>query len=93
MKTTNEDTLLFPIQTINNLSKLNTNRALFVPLNYSSVFLDVYSKYYNHPDIGIEILNLIKLWCENQTTAKIVLKLFIPFAIFVFEDFYKTLSF
>jgi hypothetical protein len=93
MKTTNEDTLLFPIQTINNLSKLNTNKALFVPLNYSSVFLDVYSKYYNHPDIGIEILNLIKLWCENQTTAKIVLKLFIPFAIFVFEDFYKTLSF
>ena len=68
MKTTNEDTLLFPIQTINNLSKLNTNRALFVPLNYSSVFLDVYSKYYNHPDIGIEILNLIGLfhYLEHQ---------------------------
>jgi hypothetical protein len=54
--------------------------------------LDIYSKYYNHPEIGIEILNLIKLWCEDATTAKILLKLFIPFAMFVFEEFYKTLS-
>ena len=92
MKRTNEDTLIFPIQTINNLSKLNARRALFVPLNYSSVFLDIYSKYYNHPEIGIEILNLIKLWCEDQSTAKILLNLFIPFAIFVFEEFYKSLS-
>jgi len=92
MKNTNEDTLLFPIQTINNLSKLNTKRALYVPLNHSSVFLDIYSKYYNHPEVGIEILNLIKLWCGDPVTAKILLKLFIPFAMFVFEEFYKTLS-
>jgi hypothetical protein len=92
MRRTNEDTLLFPIQTINNLSRLNKKRALFVPLNYSHVFLEIYSKYYNHPEIGIEILNLIKLWCDDSVTAKILLKLFIPFAIFVFEEFYKTLS-
>ena len=92
IKQTNEDTLLFPIQTINNLSKLNPKRALYVPLNHSHVFLDIYSKYYNHPEIGIEILNLIKLWCEDSTTAKILLKLFIPFAMFVFDEFYKTLS-
>ncbi len=92
MRRTNEDTLLFPIQTINNLSKLNTKRALYVPLNHSAIFLDIYSKYYNHSEIGTEILNLIKLWCGDPVTAKILLKLFIPFAMFVFEEFYKTLS-
>lgn len=92
LKKTNEYTLFYPIQTINRLSKLNKKKALYVPLNASEEFLNIYSKYYNHPEIGIEILNLIKLWCEDDSTAKILLRLFIPFAIFVFEEFYKNLS-
>jgi hypothetical protein len=88
----NEDTLLIPIECISSLSLTNKELALFVPLNASKLFVEIYSKYYNHPFIGVKILELIKLWCTDHRSARVLISLFVPFAIFVFDDFFKSLG-
>lgn len=37
-------------------------------------------------------MELIKLWCSNPEIAKLLINSFIPFAIYVFDDFFKTLK-
>lgn len=88
----NEETLLIPIETIVALSKINKEKALYVPLNSSKFFVHLYSKYYNHPLIGVKILELIKFWCTDNRSAKVLISLFVPFAIIVFDEFFKTLG-
>ena len=89
---TSEETLLTPIETILDLSKLNKEKALYVPYNSTKLIVDIYSKYYNHPQIGVRILELIKLWCEDKKSASLLLTLFVPFAFFVFDEFFKSLG-
>lgn len=89
---TSEETLLVPIETILDLTKLNKERALYVPYNSTKLIVDIYSKYYNHPQIGVRILELIKLWCEDKKSANLLLTLFVPFAFFVFDEFFKSLG-
>lgn len=86
----NEDTLLIPIECISALSKLNKEKALYVPMTSSKLIVEIYSKFYNHPVIGVKILELIKLWCSDHRSAKVLISLFVPFAIFVFEEFFKS---
>lgn len=92
IKETNDETLLIPIDCILALSKLNKEEALFVPLNYSKLVIDTYSKYYNHPFIGTKLLELIKAWCIDSRSAKVLINLFAPFAMFVFDDFFKSIG-
>jgi hypothetical protein len=89
---TSEDTLLIPIDSIYALSKLNKEKAVYVPLNASKLIVDIYSQYYNHPYLGAKILELVKLWCNDNRSAKLLMRLFVPFAIFVFADFFKSLG-
>jgi hypothetical protein len=89
---TSEETLLLPIESIYALSKLNKEKAIIVPLNASKLIVDIYSQYYNHPTLGVKILELVKLWCTDNRSAKLLMKLFVPFAIFVFADFFKSLG-
>jgi hypothetical protein len=89
---TSEETLLAPIETILDLTKLNKEKALYVPYNSTKLIVDIYAKYYNHPQIGVRILELIKLWCEDKKSANLLLTLFVPFAFFVFDEFFKSLG-
>lgn len=89
---TNEDTLSIPIETIEGLCQINKEEALYVPLNNAKLIVDTYSTYYNHPNIGGKVLDLIKLWCQDNRSAKVLISLFVPFAIFVFDDFFKSLG-
>ncbi len=92
MKETSEETLLIPIEAILEITKLNKEKALYVPYNSTKLFVDIYAKYYNHPFIGTKILELIKLWCSDKQSANLLLTLFVPFAFFVFDDFFKSLG-
>jgi hypothetical protein len=92
LEETNEDTLIIPIEGITALSKINREKALMVPLKASKLIVEIYSKYFNHPVIGVKILELIKFWCGDNRSAKVLIGLFVPFAIFVFEDFFKSLG-
>jgi hypothetical protein len=92
IKETNEETILIPIDSILALSKLNKEEALFVPINNSKLIVETYSKYYNHPYIGAKLLELIKSWCTDNRSAKVLIGLFAPFAMFVFDDFFKSLG-
>jgi hypothetical protein len=89
---TSEETLLIPIESISALSRLNKEKAIYVPLNASKLIVDIYSQYYNHPYLGGKILELVKLWCTDNRSAKLLMRLFVPFAIFVFADFFKSLG-
>jgi len=88
----NEDTLILPIECITALSKINKEKALVVPMKASKLIVEIYSKFYNHPSIGVRILELVKLWAGDNRSAKVLIGLFVPFAIFVFEDFFKSLG-
>lgn len=88
----NDDTFIIPLEAISAQSGLNKELALFIPLNYSKIMIDIYSNYYNHPVIGVKILELIKLWCSDHRSAKTLISLFVPFAIFVFDEFFKSLG-
>jgi hypothetical protein len=88
----NEDTVLIPIECIAALTNINKELGMFVPLNCSKLIVELYSKFYNHPTIGVKILELIKLWCQDNRSAKVLIHLFVPFAIFVFDDFFKSLG-
>ncbi len=92
LTTTNEDTLLIPIECLYALSVLNKEVAVFVSGRASKLIVEIYSNHYNHPLIGVKILDLIKLWCNDHRSAKVLISLFIPFAIFVFDDFFKSLG-
>lgn len=54
--------------------------------------VDIYSNFYSEPQIGSKILELIKFWCTTSEIAKLLINLFIPFAIHVFDDFFKSLK-
>ncbi len=88
----NEEVLIVIIETIYDLTILNKEKALFIPYNNTKLFVDIYSKYYNHNTIGTKILELIKLWCSDKQSASLLLTLFVPFAFFVFDDFFKSLG-
>jgi len=92
LQKTSEETLLLPIETILDLTKLNKEKALWVPYSSTKLFVDIYSKYYNNSLIGTRILDLIKLWCADKQSANLLLTLFVPFAFFVFDDFFKSLG-
>ena len=92
LKQTNEETIEVPIDCILNLSNLNKEKAMYVPYNSSKLIVEIYSTYYNHPVIGAKLLLLIKLWCKDNKSAKTLISLFIPFDIFVFDDFFKGLG-
>ena len=65
---------------------------MYVPQNSSKLIIDIYSQYYKDISIGGKILELIKFWSSDPQTAKLLISLFIPFAIFVFDDFFKSLK-
>ena len=92
LKETSEETLIVPIETILDLTKLFKEKALYVPYNATKLIVDIYSKFYNHPQIGVRILELIKLWCSDKKSANLLLTLFVPFAFFVFDEFFKSLG-
>lgn len=89
---TNEDTLVLLIDCIITLSKLNREISIIVPLKASKTIITIYSENYNHPVLGVKLLQLIKLWCEDERSSKLMVQLFIPFSIYVFEDFFKSLK-
>ena len=86
----NEDTIFIPIENLLFLSKLNKEKALYVPMKHLNPILKIYSSNFNDPYIGSKLLELIKIWCEDKSSASIILEKFIPIAIKVFEDFYKN---
>lgn len=88
---TNEDTIVIPIDAIISLSTLDREKALIVPLKASKRILSIYFENYNHPILGTKLLQLIKTWCEDERSSKLMCHLFVPFAINVFEDFFKNL--
>ena len=92
LREVNEETILIPIECIAALSEINKEKALYVPYNSSKLIVEVYSKFYNHPTIGVKILELIKLWCTDHRSAKVLISLFVPFAIYVFDDFFRSLG-
>lgn len=92
LKNTSEETLIIPIETIFDLTILNREKALYVPYNSTKLVVDIYSKYYSHPQIGVKLLELIKLWCSDKQSASLLLTLFVPFAFFVFDEFFKSLG-
>jgi hypothetical protein len=87
-----EETLIIPIDAIVALSKLNHEKSLYVALNASKLIVDIYSQYFNHPFISVKILELVKLWCTDNRTAQLLMKLFVPFVILVFSDFFNDLG-
>ena len=86
----NEDTIFIPIENLLFLTKLNREKALYVPLKHMSPLLKIYSENFNDSFLGTKMLELIKMWCEDKTSASVLLDKFIPIAIKVFEDFYKN---
>lgn len=88
----NEDTLAIPIDCIISISKLNKEAAVIVPQKASKILINIYSENYNHPVLGVKLLQLIRLWCEDSRCSKMMVHLFIPFSIYVFDDFFKSLK-
>ena len=88
----NEDTIFIPIDNLLYLSKLNKEKSLYIPLKHLTPVLKVYAENFDDPYLGNKILELIKLWCEDPTSAKALLDKFIPIAIKVFEEFYKGIG-
>ena len=86
----NEDTIFIPVENFLFLSKLNKQKALYVPLKHVVPVLKVYSENFNDPFLGHKLLELIKMWCEDKASACALIEKFIPIAIKVFEDFYKN---
>lgn len=92
LKVTYDETLSLIITGIISLSKRNKALSVIVPLKASKTIIEIYSQNYNHPVIGSRILQLIRAWCEDERTSKIMVQLFVPFSIYVFEDFFKNLK-
>ena len=88
----NEDTIFIPIDNLLYLSKLNKEKSLYIPLKHLTPVLKIYAEKFDDPYLGNKILELIKLWCEDSTSAKALLDKFIPIAIKVFEEFYKGIG-
>ena len=88
----NEETIFIPIENLLFLSKLNKEKSLYIPLKHLTPILKIYAENYDDVYLGNKILELIKLWCEDSTSAKALLDKFIPIAIKVFEEFYKGIG-
>ena len=58
----------------------------------SKEIIRIYSENYNHPTLGVKLLQLIRLCCEDDRSSKLMIQLFIPFSIYVFDDFFKSLN-
>lgn len=85
-----EDNVVIVIDCIIKLTKLNKDASLIVPLKASKQIISIYSENYNHPYLGSKLIDLIKLWCEDERSSKLMIHLFTPLAIHVFEDFYNN---
>lgn len=89
---TSEESMIIPIECICSMSRLNREKAIIVPMKAAKLVIDIYSMHYNHPVLGSKILELIRIWCEDARSSKMMLDLFVPFAIHVFDEFFKSLK-
>ena len=86
----NEETIFIPVENLLYLTKLNKEKSLYVPLKHLNRVLQIYADNFNDSYLGSKMLDLIKIWCEEESSAKALLDKFIPIAIKVFEDYYKN---
>lgn len=89
---TTQDNIYVPIETLTYLTKVNRDRALVVPQENAKKIIDIYSKFYEDSLIGTKLLELIKLWCKDQRSARHLINLFMPLSIKVFDEFFKSLK-
>ena len=88
----NEETIFIPVENLLYLTKLNKEKSLYVPLKHLNRLLQIYADNFNDSYLGNKMLELIKIWCEDIQSAKLLLDKFIPIAIKVFEEFYKGIG-
>ena len=86
----NEETIFIPVENLLYLTKLNKEKSLYVPLKHLNRLLQIYADNFNDSYLGNKMLELIKIWCDEESSAKALLDKFIPIAIKVFENYYKT---
>ena len=86
----NEETIFIPVKNLLYLTKLNKEKSLYIPLKHLTKVLQIYAENFNDSYIGNKMLELIKIWCEDIQSAKLLLDKFIPIAIKVFEDYYQN---
>ena len=86
----NEETIFIPVENLLYLTKLNKEKSLYVPLKHLNRVLQIYADNFNDSYLGNKMLELIKIWCDEQSSAKALLDKFIPIAIKVFENYYKN---
>lgn len=89
---TSEENFIILIEALITLAKLNIKKSAYIPLNKNSLtrFVKTFLLYYNHPIIGIKILELMNIWVCEVEVEKVILRLSLSLSIPVFDEIFKN---
>ena len=77
-----------PVEAISNFSKLNEQLVAQMSPKVTPKLLELFRRHHSEGDLGQELINLFKKWCNFSECRQIFVETFIPFILEIVEQYY-----
>ena len=77
-----------PVEAISVFSKLNEQLVAQMSPKVTPKLLDLFKNHHSEGDLGTELVNLFKKWCNFSECREIFVQTFIPFIMEIVEQYY-----
>lgn len=79
-----------PVEAISTFSKLNEQLVAQMSPKVTPKLLQLFRDHHSEGDLGQELINLFKKWCNFTECREIFVETFIPFIMEIVEQYYKN---
>lgn len=84
------ESIYIPIEALTQYSKFDENLVSAMAPKVTPKLLKLFKNYHNEGQLGQELLNLFKIWCNYDKCRDIFVNSFIPFIMEIIDNYYST---
>ena len=89
LNTSNKDVMHLPIEAFQTFSKVNEKTVSQMAPKITPNLLRIFKNEHSQGNLGQELLNLFKQWCQYDDCRDIFINTFIPFIMEIIESYYN----
>lgn len=89
LDTSNKDVMHLPIEAFQTFSKVNEVTVSKMAPKITPKLLRIFKNEHSEGNLGQELLNLFKQWCQYDDCRDIFINTFIPFIMEIIESYYS----
>lgn len=87
---TNKEVIHLPIQAFQTFSMFNQATVATMAPKITPRLLDIFKAEHSEGNLGVELINLFKHWCEFEACREIFINSLIPFVMDIVEMYYNS---